>query len=407
MTLDSASSPLGSAPRRSPPRKQAFRLNGMWHDRRARGVVAQVAVISVLLGLGYHVVANAQSALAQRGIETGFGFLFQKAGFAIGESPIPYDASDTYLRAYAVGVLNTLKVSIAAIVLASILGLMIGVARLSSNLIVNRLASAYVELFRNTPQLLQIVFWYILAVALPGPKQAFDLGGLAFLSNRGLSMPGPGENARIWLVAIGLIIAVVLVRMLTRHAARKLRETGTQTPVLVPAVLLLLGCPAVLWLLFGQPADIEIPRLQGFNIRGGLQMSPEFLALFLGLSLYIAAFIAEIVRAGILAVDRGQIEAAEAMGLRHSDVLRRVTLPQALRVIVPPATAQYVSLIKNSSLGVLIGYPELFNLNNTILVSSGNTLEAIAIMMAIYLSITASVALLMNLYNASVQLKER
>lgn len=392
---------------RKPPKPAGIDWAHFWNDKRVRDIAAQVLVIGVILGLAAYVVVNAQAALSERGIKTGFGFLTKSAGFAIGESPISFESSDTFARAYLVGILNTLKVSLASIVLASVLGLLIGVARLSRNVLLNRFASAYVELFRNTPQLLQIVFWYLLVIKLPGPKQAWSLGDVAFLSNRGLVLPAPGETSRAWVALVAFGIAVICVHVLRRWANKRLRVTGQKTQTSIYTIGLIVGLPLIVWTFLGHPADVDVPALRGFNIRGGWQLTPEFLALFLGLSLYIAAFLAEIVRAGILSVDKGQVEAARAMAIEENDILRRVILPQAMKVIVPPATAQFVSLIKNSSLGVMIGYPELFNLNNTILTASSNTVEAIVIMMATYLSITTSLALVMNWYNRSVQLKER
>lgn len=407
MTYSNASTTGDRAPRRAPPKPQGISLNGFWNDQRVRDFAAQAIVVTLVIGFCVYIIGNAQRALSEQGIKTGFGFLKESAGFAIGESPIPFSASDSFLRAYGVGILNTLKVSLASIALASILGVFLGVARLSRNLMLNRFATLYVEVFRNTPQLLQIVFWYMLATKLPGPKQAFSLGDVAFLSNRGLVLPKPGEGAGVGFAVIGLVVAVVLSVFLRRRAEGILRKTGHKTKTWPLIAILFICLPMGLWALFGTPSQVDEPSLRGFNIRGGWQLSPEFLALFLGLSLYIAAFIAEIVRAGIASVNKGQIEAATAMGIKGNDVLWRVVLPQAMKVIVPPTTAQYVSLLKNSSLGVMIGYPELFNLNNTILTASGNTVEAIIIMMTIYLSLTTSIAFVMNWYNRSVQMKER
>lgn len=407
MIYSNASTTSDRTPQRKPPKPQGISLNGFWNDQRVRDFTAQAIVIALVIGFCVYIIGNAQRALSEQGIKTGFGFLKESAGFAIGESPIPFSASDSFLRAYGVGILNTLKVSIASIALASILGVLLGVARLSRNLMLNRFATLYVEVFRNTPQLLQIVFWYMLAVKLPGPKQAISLGDVVFLSNRGLALPKPGEGAGIGFAVIGLVVAVVLAILLRRRAESTLKKTGQKTTTWPLSTVLIIGLPMGLWMGFGTPSQMDLPSLRGFNIRGGWQLSPEFLALFLGLSLYIAAFVAEIVRAGIASVNKGQIEAATAMGIKGKDVLWRVVLPQAMKVIVPPTTAQYVSLLKNSSLGVMIGYPELFNLNNTILTASGNTVEAIIIMMAIYLSLTTSIAFVMNWYNGSVQLKER
>jgi general L-amino acid transport system permease protein len=304
-------------------------------------------VVAGVLALGAFLIHNAQDALGKQGITTGFGFLANPAGFEIGERLIAFDSTDSLLRALGVALLNTLKVAAASIVLATILGVVVGVGRLSSNLLAHKLASAYVEVFRNTPQLVLLIFCYTLLTKLPGPRAAISVGDVAFLSNRGLAMP--------WIGGDG----------------------------------------------------ITVPVLRGFNFTGGTVLSPEFLALMMGLSLYIGAFIAEIVRSGILSVGRGQVEAAKAIGLGPFDIYRRVVFPQALRGMVPPAAVQYVSIVKNSSLGVAIGYPELFSVTNTIGTLSGQVVEAIAIMMATYLGISFVIAALMNAYNRMVQIKER
>jgi general L-amino acid transport system permease protein len=264
-----------------------------------------------------------------------------------------------------------------------------------------------VELFRNTPQLVQIIFWYVLIIQLPRPKQAFEIFDMVFLSNRGLIIPWPTDNPVYTWTAVAFVLACTGAWQFVKWADRRRRRTGHALPVLWWNIGLIIALPTIVWFVGGAPTDMSIPELRGFNFQGGAALSPEFLALLLGLSLYIAAFIAEIVRSGIQSVDRGQIEAATSVGLDKLDLYRKVVLPQALRVMVPPATAQYVSLVKNSSLGVAIGYPELFNVNNTITTISGNTIEAIGIMMAIYLSIAFTISGVMNVYNKAVQIKER
>jgi general L-amino acid transport system permease protein len=308
-------------------------------------------VMAGVIALGAFLIHNAQDALGRQGITTGFSFLANPAGFEIGERLIAFDSADTFLRAYGVALLNTLRVAAAGIVLATIIGVVVGMGRLSSNLLARKLASAYVELFRNTPQLVLLIFCYTLLTKLPAPRAAISLGDVAFLSNRGLAIPWVGGDGA-WL-------------------------------------------------------HITVPVLRGFNFVGGTVLSPEFIALLMGLSLYIGAFIAEIVRSGILSVGRGQVEAAKAIGLGPFDIYRTVIFPQALRGMVPPAAVQYVSIVKNSSLGVAIGYPELFSVTNTIGTLSGQMVEAIAIMMAVYLGISFIIAALMNAYNRMVQIKER
>ena len=393
--------------RRAPPKRPPITLKGIWHNTGFRSAVYQVLVVVTVIGVALYMLGNAQDAMQKRGISTGFGFLFEEAGFDIGESPIAFESADSFLRAYGAAVLNTLKVSIFSIVFATLLGVLLGIARLSSNALIAKLSSAYVELFRNTPQLVQIIFWYTLVTQLPPPKQALDLGEAVFLSNRGLILPWPTDDPAYLWTLLALIGACVSAYLLLRWADELRRRTGRRVSVLWWNVALVIGLPLLVWLLGGAPSALSLPELRGFNFVGGAAVSPEFLALLLGLSLYIAAFVAEIVRSGIQSVSRGQIEAAEAISLTTSDRYRKIILPQALRVIVPPTAAQYVSLVKNSSLGVAIGYPELFNVNNTIITLSGHTTEAIAMMMAIYLSISFTIAIVMNLYNRAVQIKER
>jgi general L-amino acid transport system permease protein len=305
-----------------------------------------------------------------------------------------------------VAVLNTFKVSAVSVIGATVLGVLLGIARLSSNFIIFKFASFYIQLFRNTPQLVQIIFWYTLVIRLPHPKQAWSIYDWVFISNRGLVMAWPADGAAYAWVGLAFVIALGSAYGAVRWADARRRRTGRALSVLWWNVGLVIGLPLIAWLALGSPTEMDIPTFKGFNFTGGIALSPEFLALLLGLSLYIAAFIAEIVRAGIQAVSRGQVEAARSVGLGRIDLYMKVILPQALRVIVPPTTAQYVSLTKNSSLGVAIGYPELFNVNNTITTLSGNTIECIGIMMAVYLSISFTISVIMNLYNRAVQIKE-
>jgi len=400
-------SPAAATTRRPPPTRRRWSLKSIWHDAAFRGFVAQALVIITVLGVGVYMVGNAQSAMEKRGITTGFAFLFEEAGFSIGDSLISFSSTDTFLRAYGVAILNTLKVSAISLVIATLVGVLLGIMRLSKNVLIAKFSSAYVELFRNTPQLLQIVFWYMLVIQLPHPKQALALFDVAFLSNRGLLIAWPTGNPVHVIMALAFLVGCIGTWQLVKWADRKRRQTGKVVHVIWWNISLILGLPIISWVIGGMPTDMDIPKFQGFNFRGGVGLTPEFLALFLGLSLYIAAFIAEIVRSGIQSVSKGQIEAATSVGLGPVDIFRKVIYPQALRVMVPPATAQYVSLIKNSSLGVAIGYPELFNVNNIILTASGNTIEAIGIMMVVYLTIAFSIAILMNIYNKSVQIQER
>jgi general L-amino acid transport system permease protein len=393
--------------RRPPPPRPPLSLDGLWHNTNVRGLAYQALILVAVLGIIAWMIGNAQHALAKRGIATGFGFLWREAGFPISQSLIPYATSDSFLRAFAVAALNTLFVSVASLIGATVLGMLIGIGRLSSNWLVARLASGYVELFRNTPQLIQISFWYLLVTRLPPPRQAWSLGGLGFLSNRGLVAAVPAPDPAWLLAAMALPIGMLAAWLLARAAAARRRRTGRQLPVAPVVLTLVVGLPVLAWYAGGAPVQLDAPVLQGFNFRGGITLAPEFIALFLGLSLYIAAFIAEIVRSGIQSVGRGQIEAARSVGLRPSDLHRYVILPQALRVIIPPAASQYVSLFKNSSLGVAIGYPELFNISNTVTTVSGQAIECVVIMASAYLLISLVIAIIMNVYNRAIQIRER
>ena len=391
---------------RPQPKRPPISLQGLWHNVGFRNFAYQLLVVGTIIGLAVFMVTNVQDALTKRGISTGFGFLFEEAGFDIGEALTGFESTDTYLLAYVTAVLNTLKVSVLGVVFATMLGVILGIARLSSNVLIARLSSAYVELFRNTPLLVQVIFWYTIITKMPHPKQAWSLSEWVFLSNRGLNIPWVADNPVYSWAVLAFVLACLSAFLIVRWADARRRRTGHKISVLWWNIVLVSAAPLLVWWLGGAPSELVIPKFRGFNFIGGVALSPEFLSLLLGLSLYIAAFIAEIVRSGIQSVSKGQIEAAHAVCLSPGDTYRKVILPQALRVIIPPAAAQYVSLVKNSSLGVAIGYPELFNINNTIITLSGHTLEAIGMMMAIYLSISFTIAVIMNLYNRAVQIKE-
>jgi general L-amino acid transport system permease protein len=379
-----------------------------WTDPTFRAIVWQVVIVGIVVGIGWYLVHNTTQNLAARRIATGFGFLDTVAGIPIGETVIGYDpAINTYGRAMVIGVLNTLKVSVVGIVLATIIGTLIGIGRLSRNWLVARLTAFYVETIRDIPLLLQLLFWYSLLLALPGPRQAWRISDVAFLSNRGIKTPLlEWEAAHSWGL-LALVVGGVVTVLWNRHATRRQERTGQRPPTWPVALGGLVIFPLVVWAVLGAPFHLEVPALRGFNFQGGGTISPEYSALLIGLVTYTAGFIAEIVRSGIQAVPNGQWEAARALGLQHGAILRRIVLPQALRVIIPPMTSQYLNLTKNSSLAVAIGFQEVVSIANTTLNQTGQAIEGIAIIMAVYLTISLSISLFMNWYNARIALVER
>ena len=389
---------------RAPP-KRPLRLS--WSDERVRGIVWQLVVVGIVGGIVWWLWSNTVHNLEVRRIATGFGFLSREAGLPIAESLIDYSPTDTYFRALLVGLLNTLKVAVVGIVLATILGTLVGIARLSRNWLLSRLAGVYVEVIRDLPLLLQLLFWYAVLQGLPGPRQALNPVEGVYLSNRGLKLPWlEWQPAHSWalLAFVAGIAGTVLYR---RAALAKRMRDGQPRRVWPVGVALILLLPLAVWWALGAPWTVDWPALRGFNFRGGLTVSPEYFALLLGLVLYTAGFIAEIVRAGILAVPHGQWEAAQALGLKPGQVLNLIVLPQALRVIVPPMTSQFLNLTKNSSLAVAIGYQDIVSIANTTLNQTGQAIEGIAIIMLVYLTISLSISLFMNWYNARIALVER
>jgi general L-amino acid transport system permease protein len=372
-----------------------------------RGLVYQIGAVALVVVVAAYMAINAEDALARRGIHFGFNFLFQAAGGSIGNTLLPFTATDSFFRAFLAGLINTLWVSAVSLVCATLLGMLLGIARLSSNWLVAKFASVYIECFRNTPQLVQIVFWFALITSLPHVRQAWHLSDWAYLSNRGLVIAWPAEHALVFWLGLAFLLGIALSVFVTRRADARQRRTGRVLPVFWIGLALVLGVPFVVWLLAGAPTALDMPHLRGFSFHGGVSLSGEFLALALGLSLYIAAYIAEIVRSGIQSVSRGQIEAGRAIGLDGANLYRKVIMPQALRVIVPPVTAQYISLVKTSSLGVLIGYPELFNVTNTVITLSGHTIESVLIMGLVYLLIALAISAAMNVYNKAIAIRER
>jgi general L-amino acid transport system permease protein len=384
------------------------RLRAPWHDPRFRSVVWQILFIGVVVALIAFLVHNTLVNLRRQNIASGFGFLDREAAFGIGESLIAYSPADTYARAFLVGLLNTLYVSALGIVLATVLGTVMGIARLSSNWLIRKLAQVYVETFRNIPLLLQLFFWWaMLRVSAPAPRQAWELLPGVLVSNRGFVYPVPvADPVHRWML-VALALGVAAAIGMSRWAKRRQARTGAQFPSGWVGLGLIAGPPLLVFVAAGMPLELEWPELKGFNFVGGGAVSPEFAALLIGLTVYTGSFVAEIVRAGILAVSWGQTEAASALGLKPGQRMRLIVLPQALRVIVPPMTSEYLSLTKNSSLAVAIGYPDLVSIANTTMNQTGQAVEGIAMIMAVYLVISLLISLFMNLYNRAVALVER
>jgi general L-amino acid transport system permease protein len=386
---------------RSPPPQFAFRLKRALGGRAGWGGFAlQVVFVVVLIWIGYEIVANARLNLETQHITSGFGFLKNTAGFDVSQNLIPYSGSDPYTQVFLVGLLNTLLVSVIGIFFATLIGFVVALCRLSPNWLLSRIGGAYVEAVRNIPVLFQILFWYLAVLAaLPGPRQSISLFGSFFLSNRGLIIPKPVGEPGLPPFALALLIAIVAWLILHRYARRQLFEKGRSITIWPYALGMLIGLPLVASFVFGAPVIFEIPALKGFNFAGGSRVIPEFVALTVALSTYTAAFIAEIVRAGIMSVHRGQMEAGLSLGLSRGSVLRLIVVPQAMRVILPPLTNQYLNLTKNSSLAVAIGYPDLVSVfAGTTLSQTGQAIEIIAITMGVYLAISLITSAVMSFY---------
>jgi general L-amino acid transport system permease protein len=359
--------------------------------------------------LAWYLVSNTVENLARQKIASGFHYLEREAGFEIGDTMIAYSPASTYSRAILVGLLNTLKVSVLGVIMATVLGTMIGVGRLSNNWLLSRICAWYVEAFRNVPLLLWLFLFYkLISEAFPGPRQAIGtLWNSVFLSNRGLYFPVPlADPIHKWM-GVALLIGIAGAWALHRWAKKRQEETGQPFPSISAGFGVALGLPFVVWLLGGAPHHLSWPELKGFNFEGGTVIQPEFTALLAGLVLYTSAFIAEIVRSGILALHKGQSEAAMAIGLSRGQVMRLVLLPQALRVIVPPMTSQYLNIVKNSSLAIAIGYPDLVASINVTINQTGQAIENVLIIMAAYLSVSLSISAFMNWYNKRIALRER
>ena len=385
--------------------KQKLRFS----DPKVREWLFQIITIVAVVSLGWYLFNNTQTNLQHRGITSGFEFLERSAGFGIAQHLINYTESDSYARVFVIGLLNTLLVTVIGVVLATLLGFIIGVARLSPNWMINKLATVYVEVFRNIPPLLQILFWYFAVfLSMPGPRNSHSFNDTFFVSSRGLNLPAALAADGFWPFAISVVLALVATGLMVRWANQRFEATGVAFHKFWAGVALLILIPALCALVFGTPLHWETPTLQGFNFVGGWVLIPELLALTLALTVYTAAFIAEIVRSGITSVSHGQTEAARSLGLRPGPTLRKVIIPQALRVIIPPLTSQYLNLAKNSSLAAGIGYPEMVSLfAGTVLNQTGQAIEVIAITMSVYLAISISISLLMNAYNKRIALTER
>ncbi len=386
---------------RQPPPQFAFRLKRALGGRAGwTGFALQILFVAALVWIGYEIVANARANLEAQRITSGFGFLNNTAGFDVSQNLIPYSGSDTYTRVFLVGLLNTLLVSIIGIFFATVIGFSVALGRLSPNWLLSRISGGYVELIRNLPPLFQILFWYLAVLsALPNPRQSISLFGSFFLSNRGFVVPKPIAQAGLEPFALAILVAIVASLLLQRYARRQLFESGRLIKIWPYVVGLLIGLPLLTALLFGPPVTFEVPELKGFNFSGGSRIIPEFVALTVALSTYTAAFIAEIVRAGIQSVHKGQMEAGSSLGLQRGSVLRLIVVPQAMRVILPPLTNQYLNLTKNSSLAVAIGYPDLFSVfAGTTLSQTGQAIEIIAITMGVYLLISLVTSAIMSFY---------
>ena len=384
-------------------------ISSLWSSQNGRNLIVQILMVSAFIGLVWWLIDNTVANLARQNVATGFGFLDNNTGFDINQKLIAYDETSSYLRLLLVGLLNTAIVSVLGILLATVIGFMVGLARLSDNWLVSKLAFIYVEIFRNLPLLIQILFWYVLLIELlPHPKKSFSLWEVFFLNNRGLYLPWfttlPGGGYLLWV--LGLFGAGWFY---VAHKARKMRElTGHNKAYARNYILIGVICLGGYLSLWGVPFEADLPALKGFNFRGGLSFTPEFVALLVALSLYTASFIAEIVRAGVLSVSKGQFEAAKALGLPTSVSMNKVIIPQAMRVIIPPLTSQHLNLTKNSSLAAAIAYPELVSVfAGTALNQTGQAVEIIFITMSIYLFLSLLTSFLMNTYNARVALVEK
>lgn len=385
------------------------RFTGFLYRPEVRQAIYQVLLLAAVVYCAYWVVNNVAENLRRQNVASGFDFLGRTSGFDVSQSLIEYSNASTYGRAFWVGLLNTLLVSALGIVLATVIGFIVGIARLSSNWLVARLATVYVEIVRNLPLLLQLFFWYFAVLkTLPSPRQSHLLPGGAFLNVRGLYLPAPVPQPGFEGVAVAFGVALLLAVCLQVWSRRRQNLTGHRVPVFWPSLLIVVALPLVAFFAAGSPLSLNYPELRGFNFQGGIAVQPELIALLLGLSIYTASFIAEIVRAGIQGVPKGQTEAAQALGLSNAQRLRLVVIPQALRIIIPPLTSQYLNLTKNSSLAVAIGYPDFVSVfTGTVLNQTGQAVEVILMTMGVFLTLSLATSLFMNWFNRRIALVER
>jgi len=379
------------------------------YNKTFRAIFYQFMIVTLLVMGLWFMFTNLFHNIEARGIHTGFAFLSQRAGFDISESPIAYNANSTFFDSFLVGIANTLYVSAVGIIFSSIIGVIVGIARLSKIFLVSKFALAYIEIFRNIPLLLQILFWYnVVLVALPSPKQSIQLGADMILNNRGFSVPRPILEDGFGLVIISFFIAIGVVIYLSKMANRKFEKTGKSTFLLPWNILILLAIPFIVYLILGSPLSFDSPEFKGFNYVGGMTYTPEFLALAFSLSIYQATFIAEAVRSGIEAVEIGQKEAAADLGLSSYQSLKLVVLPQAIRIALPPIISQFLNVVKNSSLAAAIAYPELVTIfSGTALNQTGQAIEIIMMTMSVYLVISLIISMVLNFVNKKMEIKGR
>ncbi len=390
------------------PSSRQGRLTALLMSAAFRNILYQILAAIIVAGIAWYLVGNTLDNLARQNIATGFGYLDLEAAYGISESMIDYAPTDDYARALLVGILNTVKVAVLGVFLATIIGLIVGILRLSPNWLLARLAAVYIHAFRNVPVLLQLVFWAaFIRASLPSPRQFGEDPGDIILSNRGFYFPWPELGPSGPFLLVGLALGLLGWFFLRRWALARQAATGRPFPHALVGLGVTLAVAFIAWLAGGASLHFDAPVLTGFNFQGGARMTPEFAAVLLGLTIYTSAFIAEVVRSGIMAVPRGQWEAANSLGLRRSLVMRLIILPQAMRVIIPPLTNQYLNLTKNSSLAVAVGYPDLVSISNTTMNQTGQAIEAIAIFMAIYLALSIVTSLFMNWFNARMALVER